>query len=111
MAKRNVITIDEEKCTGCGQCVNACVGGALALVGGKARLMREDYCDGLGVCVGECPVGALRVEERDASTYAGRAPRHAPQPAAAHERPCACPGAMSRQFAPATSTCDARFIK
>jgi NAD-dependent dihydropyrimidine dehydrogenase PreA subunit len=96
MTKRNVITIDEEKCTGCGQCVNACVGGALALVNGKARLMREDYCDGLGVCIGHCEAGALKVEQKDVAEYAGQAAHHAtPTPA-----PHACPGTANRQFAP-----------
>lgn len=69
MAVREVIRIDRDKCTGCGQCVNACVGGALELIEGKATVTREDYCDGLGVCVGECPVGALTIEQRDAEEY------------------------------------------
>ena len=72
MALRNVIAIDKERCTGCAECVNACVGGALQLVDGKARLVREDYCDGLGVCVGECPVGALKVEKQEAAEYERR---------------------------------------
>jgi len=98
VAKRHVITIDEEKCTGCAKCVNACIGGALALVNGKAKLMREDYCDGLGVCVGECPVGALKVEEREVAGYAGPA-QHLPSPAP-HAASHACTGTANRQFAP-----------
>lgn len=96
VAKRQVITIDEEKCTGCGKCVNACIGGALALVNGKAKLMREDYCDGLGVCVGECPVGALKVEEREVAGYTAPVQRH--QPPSARTVPHACPGTANRQF-------------
>jgi len=98
MAKRSVITIDETKCVGCGDCVNACVGGALALVDGKAKLMREDYCDGLGVCVGECPTGALKVEMREAREYDGT---REPDDSTEHglpPRPRACPGAMSRRL-------------
>jgi len=95
MAKRSVITIDRDRCTGCGQCVNACIGGALELVDGKAKLVREDYCDGLGVCVGECPVGALTVEERDAAPMQAGASAHAdaaPAPAAPQDAVQDAPG-------------------
>lgn len=57
--KRNIIKIDEDKCIGCGLCVNACQEGAIELIGGKAKLMREDYCDGLGNCLPHCPVDAI----------------------------------------------------
>ena len=57
---RRVIQIDEEKCNGCGKCVHACHEGAIGLVDGKARLMRDDYCDGLGDCLPTCPTGAIR---------------------------------------------------
>ena len=55
--KRQIITIDEEKCDGCGQCVPSCAEGALRVVDGKARLMKQSFCDGLGACLGECPAG------------------------------------------------------
>lgn len=63
MSTRKVIKIDEEKCVGCGKCVNACHGGALELVDGKAKVTREDYCDGLGACIGECPFEAISFED------------------------------------------------
>ena len=66
---RKIIHIDEEKCNGCGACVNACHEGALAMVDGKARLMRDDYCDGLGNCLPECPTGAITFTEREAAAY------------------------------------------
>ena len=67
--KRRVIQIDEEKCTGCGICVQACHEGAIGLVGGKARLMRDDYCDGLGDCLPACPEDAITFIEREAAAY------------------------------------------
>lgn len=69
MAKRNLVLIDEDKCTGCGQCVTGCHEGALQIVDGKAKLISEIYCDGLGACIGECPEGAITVEEREAVEF------------------------------------------
>jgi ferredoxin len=66
---RKVIKIDGEKCNGCGLCVSACHEGAIGLVDGKAKLMRDDYCDGLGNCLPACPTGAITFEERDAKAY------------------------------------------
>ncbi|WP_313134178.1 ATP-binding protein [Anaerocolumna sp.] len=66
---RKIITIDEEKCNGCGLCVSACHEGAIGLVDGKATLLRDDYCDGLGNCLPVCPVNAISFEEREALEY------------------------------------------
>ena len=66
---RRIITIDEEKCNGCGLCAKACHEGAIGMVEGKAKLMREDYCDGLGDCLPACPMNAISFEEREAPAY------------------------------------------
>lgn len=66
---RKIIHIDEDKCTGCGLCVDACHEGAIAMVDGKARLVRDDYCDGLGDCLPACPTGAISFVEREAAAY------------------------------------------
>ncbi|MCI6929357.1 MAG: 4Fe-4S binding protein [Ruminococcus sp.] len=66
---RKIIKIDEEKCNGCGVCVSACHEGAIGLVDGKAKLMRDDYCDGLGDCLPSCPTGAISFEQREAADY------------------------------------------
>jgi len=67
--KRQIIKIDEEKCTGCGLCVPNCPEGALQIIEGKARLVGELLCDGLGACIGNCPEGAILIEEREAEAY------------------------------------------
>lgn len=69
MPMRNIIIINEEKCTGCGACVNGCPEGALKVIDGKARLVGELLCDGLGACMGNCPEGAMRVEKKDVEPY------------------------------------------
>jgi NAD-dependent dihydropyrimidine dehydrogenase PreA subunit len=66
---RKIISIDEEKCTGCGQCIPDCPEGALQLIEGKARLVSDLFCDGLGACIGTCPEGAISVIEREAGAY------------------------------------------
>lgn len=66
---RRVIRIDEEKCNGCGLCASACHEGAIGVVNGKAKLLRDDYCDGLGDCLPSCAVGAITFEEREAMPY------------------------------------------
>ena len=69
---RRIIHIDQDKCNGCGACAKACHEGAIDMVDGKARLMREHYCDGLGDCLPACPTGAITFEEREAPSPTGR---------------------------------------
>lgn len=66
---RRIIEIDEDKCNGCGACAAACHEGAIGMVDGKAKLLRDDYCDGLGDCLPTCPTGAIRFVEREAAAY------------------------------------------
>ena len=67
--KRNIISINEEKCVGCGLCVNACHQGALKIIDKKAKLISDSYCDGLGMCLPNCPTGALKVIEKDVEEF------------------------------------------
>ena len=92
---RRVIQIDQEKCNGCGACAAACHEGAIEMVEGKARLVREDYCDGLGDCLPACPVGAISFEEREAPAY-DHAAVLAAKAAKAAPLSCGCPGSQSR---------------
>ncbi len=89
--KRSIITIDENKCTGCGLCVPDCPEGALQIIDGKARLVSDLFCDGLGACLQTCPEGALIVEEREAEAYSERkvmenVAQHGPNVIKAHLR-------------------------
>jgi NAD-dependent dihydropyrimidine dehydrogenase PreA subunit len=129
--KRKIITIDEDKCNGCGDCVVACAESAIQIINGKAKLVKEQYCDGMGDCLGECPTGAIKIEERDvpdfdaAATRAhvaqtggaaavkkfdeaairhGLAPaaKPAPAPHAHHHGGGGCPGTRMRMMQPGT---------
>ena len=88
---RRIITIDEEKCNGCGLCAEVCHEGAIGIVEGKARLLREDYCDGLGDCLPACPMNAISFEEREAPAY-NEAAVLAAKKAKEAPLPCGCPG-------------------
>ena len=69
MVLRNIVKIDEEKCNGCGLCIPACAEGAIQIVDGKARLVKDIYCDGLGACLGKCPQDAITVIQREAKEF------------------------------------------
>lgn len=73
MGSRQIVRIDEEKCTGCGQCVTPCAEGAIRIVNGKAKVIREELCDGAGFCLGVCPEGALSIEEKEAAPFSEKA--------------------------------------
>ena len=95
---RKIIKIDEEKCNGCGACARACHEGAIGMVNGKAKLLREDYCDGLGDCLPACPTNAISFEEREAPAYdeAAVLRAKAEKEANAAPLPCGCPGSQAK---------------
>lgn len=92
---RRIIQIDEEKCNGCGACASACHEGAIQMVGGKAKLIRDDYCDGLGDCLPACPTDAIHFVEREAAPYDAAAV----EAARGNGRPGGCPGSAARSIA------------
>ena len=93
---RKIIHIDEAACNGCGACAAACHEGAIQMVGGKARLIRENYCDGLGDCLPACPAGAITFEVREAPAYDPEAvARRRGAPASS-----TCPGAQAQMLRP-----------
>ena len=94
---RRIITIDEEKCNGCGLCAKACHEGAIGMVNGKAKLLREDYCDGLGDCLPACPMNAISFEEREAPAY-NEAAVLAAKKAKEEQLTCGCPGSACQSI-------------
>lgn len=100
---RRIVEIDEERCTGCEACADACHEGAIAMVNGKAKLIKDDYCDGLGDCLPACPVDAISIIEREAVEYDEEAVKQrmaekAMQKAGNHGAGHVCPGSMARSL-------------
>jgi ferredoxin len=93
---RKIIKIDEEKCNGCGLCAEACHEGAIGMVKGKAKLLRDDYCDGLGDCLPVCPTGAISFEHREAAEYDEAAVQENMLNKQKETMPCGCPGTHAR---------------
>lgn len=100
MAIRNIVKIDEDKCNGCGDCIESCAEGAIEIIDGKAKLISEIYCDGLGACLGHCPQDAITVEQRDAAEFDEQATEQhlADQKKDDHQEACTCPGMMAQKL-------------
>lgn len=101
---RQIIHIDEEKCNGCGLCAEACHESAIAIIDGKAKLIRDDYCDGMGDCLPNCPTGAISFETREAAAYdeaaveENKKRKQAIMQESKVQLPNSCPGSTMRQM-------------
>ncbi|PHV70714.1 4Fe-4S ferredoxin [Sporanaerobium hydrogeniformans] len=93
---RQIVKIDEDKCNGCGLCVTACHEGAIGMVNGKAKLLRDDYCDGLGNCLPVCPTNAISFEEREAAAFDEEAVKINMENKHPKNLACGCPGTQSK---------------
>jgi ferredoxin len=97
--KRNIISIDEHKCNGCGLCISGCHEGAIELVNGKAKLISDEYCDGLGDCLPQCPTDAIKIIQRDAVDYDLQAVELKKEKDSEKPNlPCGCPGTMEKSI-------------
>lgn len=119
MAKRKIITIDQDLCNGCGLCADACHEGAIGMIDGKATLLRDDYCDGLGDCLPVCPTNAISFEEREALAYDEEAVKENMRKKEESEGcgcgcdshhkeetlPCGCPSSEEKEFKREDTTC------
>jgi NAD-dependent dihydropyrimidine dehydrogenase PreA subunit len=98
---RKIIKIDDKKCNGCGLCARACKEGAISIIDGKAKLLRDDYCDGLGNCLPVCPTAAISFEEREAAVFKTKQTEQ-------KTLPCGCPGSNARSLVPCSHEQDAK---
>ncbi len=95
---RKIVSIDEEKCSGCGLCATACHENAIVMVNGKAKLIKDDFCDGFGDCLPSCPSGAIKITEREAAPYDEKAVEQRKQALEmqTHGQESGCPGSRIR---------------